>query len=148
MGGCIYALAALGSAFGPTLITLCVARYVLGFAVGTASFVAPMYISEQAPKSLRGAMTTFNQVMITLGILIAYIAGFALKGFDANWRWMLGFGAVPGFLLAIAMIFVPHTPRWLVEKGKRDRAREVLGRSRSDDEIDQELKEIDDIAKS
>ncbi len=148
VGGCIYAVAALGSAFAPTLITLCTARYVLGFAVGTASFVAPMYISEQAPKSLRGGLTTFNQVMITLGILVAYIAGFALKGFTTNWRWMLGFGAVPGIALAIGMVVVPHTPRWLVQKGREDQARGVLRRTHSPETVDNELDEIKDVAQS
>lgn len=147
-GGCIYAAAALGSAFAPTLITLCTARYVLGFAVGTASFVAPMYISEQAPKALRGGLTTFNQVMITLGILVAYIAGFALKDFSANWRWMLGFGALPGIALAIGMVIVPHTPRWLVQKDKREEATDVLRHSRSEDQIDEELEEIEDVVRS
>jgi MFS family permease len=89
---------------------------VLGIAVGTASFVAPMYISEHAPARLRGGMTAFNQFMITLGILVAYLADYALSGFSHNWRWMLGFGAVPGICLAVAMAFVPHTPRWLVQR--------------------------------
>jgi len=53
---------------------LCAARFVLGIAVGTASFVAPMYISEHSPVRLRGGMTAFNQFMITFGILIAYLA--------------------------------------------------------------------------
>lgn len=146
--GTIYALAALGSAFAPTLITLCTARYVLGFAVGTASFVSPMYISEQSPRRLRGAMTTFNQVMVTLGILIAYIAGFALKGFDHNWRWMLGFGALPGVALAIGMILVPHTPRWLVEKDRRDEAETVLTHSRNNDEVAAELDDIEEVSRA
>lgn len=107
-----------------------------------------MYISEQAPKSLRGGLTTFNQVMITFGILIAYIAGFTLKGFTDNWRWMLGFGAVPGIVLAVSMIFVPQTPRWLVQKGRTDEARTVLEHSRSKTQIDDEIEEIADIAQS
>lgn len=148
VGGCIYAVAALGSAFAPTLITLCVARYVLGFAVGTASFVAPMYISEQSPRRLRGGMTTFNQIMITLGILIAYIAGFALKTFTTNWRWMLGFGAVPGIALAIGMVVVPHTPRWLLQRDKRDEAKRVLERTRGTSHVDKELGDIEGVAKS
>jgi sugar porter (SP) family MFS transporter len=147
-GGIVYTAAALGSAFAPTLITLCTARYVLGFGVGTASFVAPMYISEQAPKQLRGGMTTFNQIMITLGILVSYIAGFALKGFSANWRWMLGFGALPGIALAVAMVLVPHTPRWLVEQDRRDEAKEVLERSREDADIEQELDDIEEVAQA
>jgi sugar porter (SP) family MFS transporter len=146
MAGCVYVVAALGSAFAPTLLTLCIARFVLGIAVGTASFVAPMYISEHSPKSLRGGMTTFNQFMITLGILIAYIVDFALKGIGAdNWRWELGLGAVPGVALALAMVFVPHSPRWLIEKGRREEAERVLAHSRRPEEIGEELDEIETV---
>jgi MFS family permease len=65
VAGVIYTAAALGSAFAPTVETLCAARFVLGIAVGTASFVAPMYISEHSPARLRGGMTAFNQFMIS-----------------------------------------------------------------------------------
>lgn len=146
--GCIYVAAALGSAFCPNVTLLCIARFVLGFAVGTASFVSPMYISEQSPRSLRGGMTTFNQLMITLGIFIAYIADFALKGVGGNWRWMVGLGAVPGLALAVGMMFVPHTPRWLIEHGREDEARQVLQRSRDDDEVDEEVDEISEVSSS
>src|SRR5579875_2400343 len=145
LAGCVYVAAALGSAFAPDVVTLCVARFVLGLAVGTASFVAPMYIAEHSPRSVRGAMTTFNQFMITLGILIAYVADFALKGFAHNWRWMFGFGAVPGVALAVAMVLVPHSPRWLIEQGRRREAAGVLAHSRQPDEIDAELDEIEEV---
>lgn len=148
IAGCVYTAAALGSAFCPSVETLCGARFVLGLAVGTASFVAPMYISEHSPRSVRGGMTTFNQFMITLGILIAYIADYALKDFSNNWRWMLAFGAVPGVALAVAMVFVPHSPRWLVEHGRREEAGNVLAHSRKRDEIDPELDDIQEVAES
>ncbi|HZE15884.1 MAG TPA: sugar porter family MFS transporter, partial [Mycobacterium sp.] len=148
LGGCVYTAAALGSAFAPSIIFLCVARFVLGLAVGTASFVAPMYISEHSPKRVRGAMTTFNQFMITLGILIAYIADFALKGFSHNWRWMLAFGAIPGIALAVSMALVPHSPRWLLEQDRRDEAADVLKHSRDPDEIDPELDDIQEAVEA
>jgi sugar porter (SP) family MFS transporter len=148
IGGAIYAAAALGSAFAPTVETLCAARFVLGLAVGTASFVAPMYISEHSPARLRGGMTAFNQVMITFGILVAYLADYALSGFSHNWRWMFGFGAVPGICLAVAMVFVPHTPRWLVQRGREDEARSVLAHSRPKDAIDDEVEGIREAAQS
>jgi sugar porter (SP) family MFS transporter len=148
IGGAIYTAAALGSAFAPTVETLCAARFVLGIAVGTASFVAPMYISEHSPARLRGGMTAFNQVMITFGILVAYLADYALSGFSHNWRWMFGFGAVPGICLAVAMVFVPHTPRWLVQRGREDEARSVLARSRPQDAIDDEVEGIREAAQS
>ncbi len=148
VGGCVYAAAAIGSAFATSVVFLCTARFVLGLAVGTASFVAPMYISEHSPRRVRGAMTTFNQFMITLGILVAYIGDFALKGFAHNWRWMLAFGAVPGIALAISMALVPHSPRWLMEQDRRDEASQVLGHSRSDDEIDDELDDIQEVVEA
>lgn len=145
VSGCIFALAALGSAFAPNVELLCAARFVLGLAVGTSSFVAPMYISEQSPQSLRGGMTAFNQVMITLGIFAAYLSDFGFSHVSGTWRWMFGIEAVPGLALAVAMVVVPHTPRWLVERGRTDDARAVLQHTRATDDVSEELDGIKDV---
>jgi sugar porter (SP) family MFS transporter len=143
--GCVYVGAALWSALATSAGSLIAARAVLGLAVGTASFVAPLYISEHTPPKLRGGTVSFNQLMITLGIMLAYVADWGLKGVHDNWRWMLGLGAVPGLLLAIGMLFVPHTPRWLVEKDRVDEAKDVLKRTR-DGDVSDELDEIREIS--
>jgi len=144
LSGCVYVIGALASAFAQDVTWLIAARFVLGLSVGTASFVAPEYIAEQTPPKIRGGTVTFNQLMVTLGILVAYIAGYGLSHLTDNWRWMLGIAAAPGALLAISMIFVPHSPRWLVKQGRKDEARKVLQRTRADDhDVDEE---IDDIA--
>jgi sugar porter (SP) family MFS transporter len=146
-GGCIYVLGALGSAFSPDIWSLIGARFVLGLAVGAASFVSPLYISELAPKKLRGGMVSLNQLMITSGIAIAYLVNYALRDASDNWRWMLGLGAVPGLALALGMIFVPHTPRWLVEADREQEAEQVLQRARGEDEdIDDEIGEIKEVS--
>ncbi len=148
ISGAVYVVGALGSAFSQDPTQLIIARFVLGIAVGTASFVSPMYISELAPKRIRGGVTSFNQLMIVLGILGAYIVNWALKGVANEWRWMLGLGAVPGLALAIGMYFQPFSPRWLVEHGRTDEARDVLSRARSsDDEVKVELEEIQQEAR-
>src|SRR5262249_17731783 len=67
ISGCIFAVAAIWSALAPDVWTLIVARFVLGISVGTASFVAPMYIGELVPKKIRGGLVSFNQLMITSG---------------------------------------------------------------------------------
>ena len=129
LSGCIYVVGGLACAFAPGTWFLIGARFVLGLSVGTASFVSPMYISELTPKRIRGGMTSFNQLMITSGILIAYIVAFVLKDVDAGWRWMLGLSVVPGAALAIGMYFQPESPRWLVEQGREDEARAVAIRA-------------------
>lgn len=134
--GTIYVIGALGSAFAPNVTIVIVARSILGLAVGTASFVSPEYISEQAPRKIRGGVTSFNQLMVVLGIFTAYIASYALKGIGTDsWRWMLGLAVVPGAALAIGMFFMPQSPRWLMEQGREDEARDVLERTREPGEI-------------
>jgi sugar porter (SP) family MFS transporter len=144
ISGSIYVIGALGSALSQSGAELIAARFVLGIAVGTASFVSPMYISELAPKRIRGGVTSFNQLMIVGGIFSAYIVNWALKGAADNWRWMLGLGAIPGLALAIGMFFQPFSPRWLAQNGREDEARDVLLRARNRDEnaVEEEIRDI------
>jgi sugar porter (SP) family MFS transporter len=145
--GCVYVIGALGCAFSQTYPQILASRFWLGLAVGTASFVSPMYIAEIVPPRIRGGVVSFNQLMITLGILVAYIVDWGFAGFSNNWRWMFGVAVVPGAVLAIGMYFMPFSPRWLVEKGRKDEARDVLGRYRdSEDAVEDEVREIEEIA--
>jgi sugar porter (SP) family MFS transporter len=144
--GVIYIGSALWSGLAQSSGSLIAARAVLGLAVGAASFVGPLYISEHVPPKLRGGTVSFNQLMITLGIMLAYIVDFLFKGVTDNWRWMLAMGALPGIALTIGMLFVPHTPRWLLEVGREDEARDVLRNERdSKKQVDKEIKEVSDV---
>jgi sugar porter (SP) family MFS transporter len=148
ISGCVFAVGALWSALSPTVWVLICARFVLGIAVGTASFVSPMYIGEMVPKRIRGGLVSFNQLMITSGILVAYLVNYGLQGIANDWRWMLGLGALPGAALAIGMFFMPESPRWLVEHDRTDEAKAVLQRARrNEDEIDEEIDEIREVAR-
>jgi len=143
----IYVIGALACAFSHTYWQILASRFWLGLAVGCASFVAPMYIAEMVPPRIRGGVVSFNQLMVTLGILVAYIVDWGLASFSNNWRWMFGIAVVPGAALAVGMYFMPFSPRWLVQKGREDDARAVLERYRfEDDDIDGEIKEIKDVA--
>ncbi len=145
ISGCVYVIGALGCAFAVSVPMLVGFRFVLGLSVGTASFVAPLYIAEVAPPRVRGGLVSFNQLMLTVGILLAYLVNFAFTNVPEGWRWMLGVGAIPGAALAIGMLTVPHTPRWLMEQGREDDARAVLEKLRSGDphaDIDQEIEDI------
>jgi sugar porter (SP) family MFS transporter len=149
IAGAIYVVGALASAAAQSSWELIWARFVLGLAVGAASFVGPMYISELAPKKIRGGVTSFNQLMVVSGIFLSYIVNWAFGGATGNWRWMLGLAAIPGAALAIGMYFQPSSPRWLAGKGREDEAREVLALAReSDEEVEEELREIEEEAGS
>jgi len=148
LAGCVYVIGAIACAVAQSYWELVAARFWLGLAVGTASFVAPMYIAELVPPRIRGGVVSFNQLMVTIGILLAYISDWAFAGVSNNWRWMFAVAAIPGAALAIGMFFMPYSPRWLVEQGRDDEAREVLSRLRSDeDDIDGEIAEIKDVTK-
>lgn len=148
ISGAVYVVGALGSAFAPNVPFLIGSRFVLGLAVGTASFVSPLYISEHAPKKIRGGTVTFNQLMVTLGILAAYLVAFALRDVDNGWRWMLGLAVIPGAALFIGMLVVPHSPRWLMDKGREDEARRVLAKTRSEEEVEEEIRDIRDTSEA
>ncbi len=149
--GVLYVVGAIGCAVSVSVPMLIGCRFVLGLAVGAASFVAPLYISEVSPPKVRGGLVSFNQLAVTSGILVSYIIDFLFQGVPGNWRWMLGLAVVPGIALALGMLTVPHTPRWLGQHGRDEEARGVLERLRSRDDdadIDGEMREIDDVAKA
>lgn len=145
--GWIYVAGGLGSAFSQDVWQLVGARLVLGVAVGAASFIAPMFISELTPKQIRGGTVTFNQLMLTCGIFAAYIANWALQGVPDNWRWMVGIAALPGLALAIGMHFAPASPRWLVEKGRHDEAAPILRHIYKKHNVGAELREIESASR-
>jgi sugar porter (SP) family MFS transporter len=148
VSGIVYVIGGLACAFSTTYWQILASRFWLGLAVGCASFVSPMYIAELVPPRIRGGVVSFNQLMITLGILAAYIVDWGFAGFSNNWRWMFALAVVPGAALAIGMYFMPFSPRWLIDNGREDEAREVLENYRfEEDDVEGEIEEIKDVAK-
>lgn len=137
----IFMVATLGSAFSMDVETLVVSRMILGFAIGIASFTAPLYISEIAPTELRGALVSLNQLAVTIGIFISYFVDeyFAQTG---AWRWMLGVGVIPATLLFFGLIYLPLSPRWLCSRGRFDLALRTLQRIRRTQSVQSEFDEI------
>ena len=122
-------------------------RVVLGFGVGGASATVPMYLSEIAPKQIRGSLVSANELMIVTGQLVAYISNAALAQWGNPmhaWRWMLGLAAIPAIILWIGTFIIPESPRWLIAHGKIDEARKVLWSIRTQSPED-EISEISTI---
>ncbi|MDQ2755185.1 MAG: MFS transporter [Actinomycetota bacterium] len=107
LAGSVYVIGALGCALSINAPMLIGFRFLLGISVGTASFVAPLYISEVAPPKVRGGLVSFNQLAATSGILIAYIVNFLLEDVTNNWRWMLGLAALPGAAINTVIYYAP-----------------------------------------
>lgn len=121
----IFIIGTLGSSLATHLSALIISRVVVGIAIGIASYIAPLYISEIAPAKYRGAMVSLNQLAITLGILLSYIVDTVFAESQA-WRWMLGMGIAPAIFLLIGMIFLPYSPRWLMSRGREAEALQAL----------------------
>jgi sugar porter (SP) family MFS transporter len=145
LSGVVYVVGAIAAALAQSSGQLVGARVVLGLAVGAASAVVPMYIAEHTPPRIRGGTVSYNQLMITIGILVAYFVDFGLRNVDNGWRWMLGLGAVPGVILVLSMLFVPYSPRWLMQQGRREEAERVLEHSRRGKNVGTELAEIETV---
>ncbi|MDT7588262.1 MAG: hypothetical protein QOE32_5812 [Pseudonocardiales bacterium] len=145
--GAVFTLGTLGAALSGTAALLVGFRFVMGVGVGIASVVVPMYLSELAPKEIRGKLTSLMQLLVTVGIFVAYLTDYALSGSGA-WRWMIGLGVVPAVLLMVGIYTQPESPRWLVvNKGSADEAEQVLISLRGDEkEAAAELAEIQESA--
>ncbi len=131
----LFFVSALLSAIAPNFSFLIAARLVGGFGVGVASVVSPMYISEFAPSRIRGRLVALYQMAIVMGILLAYFSNWALlkhgssatniftgglihKVFNTEvWRGMFAAEVLPSGLFLVLLLFVPESPRWLIDKG-------------------------------
>ncbi|MEM7550818.1 MAG: sugar porter family MFS transporter [Bacteroidota bacterium] len=130
----LYLISALGSALSPDVYFLMFFRFIGGLGVGASSVIAPMYISEIAPREKRGQLTALFQFNIVLGILIAYFSNYLIGGGAGdNWRWMLGVEVFPAIAFVILIRLVPRSPRWLiVKRGLKEEARSVLEKINKD----------------
>ena len=130
----------------PDVITLIAGRFVLGLGVGIASYAAPLFIAEISVPDKRGAMVLLNSMFITGAQAAAFLIDFFFAkhlGPTISWRFMIGIAIVPSVLLMVGMIIAPHSPRWLMMKGKREKARGVLTKIRDLDTVEAEIDEIE-----
>ncbi|XP_017748390.1 PREDICTED: solute carrier family 2, facilitated glucose transporter member 8 isoform X2 [Rhinopithecus bieti] len=96
-------------------------RLLTGLACGVASLVAPVYISEIAYPAVRGLLGSCVQLMVVVGILLAYLAGWVLE-----WRWLAVLGCAPPSLMLLFMCVMPETPRFLLTQHRRQEAMAAL----------------------
>ena len=124
-------------------------RIIGGIGVGIASMISPMYIAEIAPANVRGKLVSFNQFAIIFGMLLIYFVNYfiAQQGneqwlLNEGWRWMFFSGVIPAGIFFILLFFVPETPRYLVMKGKDEKALKVLKKISGNESASKILNEI------
>ncbi len=97
--------------------TLIVARIVHGISIGIVSVLVPLYLGEISSAVYRGRIVSIYQLMMTLGILVAYFINYKLTP-TGNWKMMFLMGLWPVFLQLICLCFIPESPLWLFRKNK------------------------------
>lgn len=138
----LFAVTSIGNGLAHNFTVFIGWRMLGGVAIGLASSLSPMYISEVAPAQMRGKLVSINQLTIVVGILLAQAINWylvrnlpqgATDEFIKNswfgqqgWRWMFGLTAVPSVLFLLGMLLVPESPRWLAKNGRGEDASEVL----------------------
>ncbi|XP_055761428.1 proton myo-inositol cotransporter-like isoform X2 [Salvelinus fontinalis] len=127
----------------PDKVVLLVGRLIVGLGLGIASMTVPVYIAETSPPHLRGQLVTVNTLFITGGQFTASIidGAFSYLRHD-GWRYMLGLSVVPAVLQFVGFLFLPESPRWLIQKGLTQKARRVLSQIRGNQNIDEEYDSI------
>jgi sugar porter (SP) family MFS transporter len=139
----LFLLSSVGCAGAWNWYALLAFRWLGGVAVGAASVVCPVYITEIAPASRRGVLVAVSQLNIVIGVLLSYLSNYLVAlavGADhpAVWRWMFGVMVLPSVIFALAGTVIPESPRWLVRQGRLAEAKAVLvrlGHSRPDAEL-------------
>ena len=130
------------------LALLAVGRLVAGFGVGFVTAIIILYMSEVAPKKVRGAIVAGYQFCVTLGILLASCVNYATQNRDdsGSYRIPTSVQILWALTLGAGLFFLPESPRYFVKRGKLDKATKALSRLRGEPEgseyIQQELAEI------
>ena len=134
----LFLVSAVGCGLAPTIHVFIIFRFIGGLAIGGASVLCPVYISEISPPKHRGLLASTFQLAIVSGILLSLISNYLLLNIgENNWRWMLFSGAFPAIAFFLMLFFIRKSPRWLVKKGRIEEAKKNI-EDLSSHEIDTE----------
>ena len=141
----LFSTSAIGCAVSTDFNQLVIYRIIGGVGIGVVSIISPLYISEVAVAQYRGRLVSLYQLAVTIGFLGAYLVNYQLLGYSMSnpdvstgwwnlvfvsevWRGMLGMATFPAIMFFIIIFFIPESPRWLILKGKEEKATNILER--------------------
>ncbi len=161
-----FSVSGIACAFVGSFEQLVVARILGGIGIGVVSIVSPLYISEVSIAQYRGRLVSLYQLAVTIGFLGAYLTNFQLLHFSQSgavlnagwmnlifvsevWRGMLGFCSIPAILFFCILFFIPESPRWLILKGRDERAVRIFRKIYlSEVEVDTQLQDTKSVVQS
>ena len=123
----LFLVSAVGTGLAPEINSFILFRFVGGLAVGAASVLSPIYISEIAPATHRGRLIITFQLALVVGILVAFFVDYILINTGKNnWRYMFISEAIPALAFLILLYKVRKSPRWLMQTGHQEAARVTI----------------------
>ena len=156
----LFSISAIGCAVCGSFDGLVAYRIIGGVGIGIVSIVSPIYISEVSPAKIRGTLVSLYQLAVTVGFLMAYLANWVIDSNINNtltfgdpslslwermmnteaWRGMLGSETIPALLFFLVIFFIPESPKWLIVKGRMEKAAAVLSKIYSQpQEVEEEI---------
>lgn len=149
ISGWAFALSSIGIMFPLGLNAFIFFRMIGGIGIGIASILAPMYISEIAPASIRGRLISIYQLGIVIGILLIYFVNAAIAGLhdhqwnvEMGWRWMFGSGLLPSVVFILLLLRAPESPRWLAAQNNWSAADDILIKVNGKEKAQEEIQSI------
>ncbi len=134
LSAAMFFASALGTALPSQVWVFILFRFLGGVGIGIASIATPMYIAEISPARVRGRLVAVNQIAIVVGIAATSFVNYFIAGhgdqawlISTGWRWMFATGIAPSVVFALLLLRIPESPRWLIEMGRDDEARSILG---------------------
>ena len=155
----MFTISAWGSGISTSSGEFVLFRLFGGFAIGAASVLCPAYISEIAPASIRGRLSSLQQLAIVLGLFAAFLSNYliALGSHGASghfwfnyegWQWMFWVGMIPAMVFLFSLFLIPESPRYLVAAGKPTEAAKILSRLIPVDLVEEKVREIQETLKA
>jgi len=155
----MFTISAWGSGISTSSGEFVLFRLFGGFAIGAASVLCPAYISEIAPASIRGRLSSLQQLAIVLGLFAAFLSNYliALGSHGASghfwfnyegWQWMFWVGMIPAMVFLFSLFLIPESPRYLVAAGKPTEAAKILSRLIPVDLVAEKVREIQETLKA
>lgn len=121
-----FLVGALLLSYAQSVTTIYIGRVIVGIGVSISAIVDVAYLTEISPIEYRGTIVSSNELMITVGLLVAFSAGYGFMDMIEGWRYMFLLPVPIVLIWGVAACVMPESPRWLLVKGRKEEAMTIL----------------------